>query len=76
MVSTKILNSTNVFIIDNNKKCFFSTILYQHIRLISEGSFNTEEWSNGCCMFDLINAALQSIRDFLKNIKKDLTDIC
>jgi len=38
MVSTKVLSSTTVFSIDNNK-CFLS-------RMISEGSCDTEDWSN------------------------------
>ncbi len=42
-VSTKILSSTTVFNIDNN----------QHIRMISEGSRDTEIWSN-----DAENSAL------------------
>ncbi len=37
MVSTKILSSTTVFNIDSTN---------QHIRMISEGSCDTEEWSN------------------------------
>ncbi len=46
-VSTKILSST-VFNIDN-KKCFLSS--NQHIRMISEGSCDTLDWSNGCWKF-------------------------
>ncbi len=37
--------------IDNNQKCFLSSI--SHIRLISEGSCDTEGWSN-----DAENSAL------------------
>ncbi len=40
-VSMKILGSTTVYNIDNN----------QHIRMISEGSRDTEHWSNGCWNF-------------------------
>jgi len=40
MVSTKIISSTTVFNIDNNKECFVD------IRVISEGSWDTETWSN------------------------------
>ncbi len=36
MVSTKICSSMTVFNIDNN----------HHIRMISEGSRDTEDWSN------------------------------
>ncbi len=36
MFSTKTLSSTTVFNTDNKKR----------IRLISEGSFDTEDWSN------------------------------
>ncbi len=44
----KFHNST-VFNIDNNQKCFFN----QHIRIISEGSCDTEDWRN-----DAENSAL------------------
>ncbi len=52
-VSTKILSSTTDFNVDNinNKKYFLS----QHIRIISEGSCDTEDWSN-----DAENSALPS----------------
>jgi len=49
MVSTKMLSSTTVFSIDNNKRLFPN----QHIRVISEGSCDTEDWSN-----DAENSAL------------------
>jgi len=42
------------FNIDNNKKCFWADI-DQHIRMISEGSCDTEDWSN-----DAENSALPS----------------
>ncbi len=41
-----MLSSTNIFNFYNNKKCYWSTELDQHIRLISEGSCDTEDWSN------------------------------
>ncbi len=44
-VSTKIWSSTTVFNTDNNQKCFLS--------MISEGSCDTEDWSN-----DAENSAL------------------
>ncbi len=44
MVCTKILSGATVFNIDNNKKCFLST--NQHIRMISGGSCDTEDWRN------------------------------
>ncbi len=40
----KIRSSATVFYIDNNKKCFLSTNLC--IRMISEGSRDSEDWSN------------------------------
>ncbi len=44
MVNTKILSSTTVFSIDNNKKCLLSSKLKKKI---IEGSCDTEDWSNG-----------------------------
>jgi len=41
MVSTKILHSKTFSHIDNNKKS-----PNQHCRIISEGSCDTEDWSN------------------------------
>ncbi len=38
-VSTKILSSTTVFYIGNNKKCFLSV---KHIRVITEASRDTD----------------------------------
>ncbi len=53
-VSMKIWSSTIVFNIDNNQKCFwFFWAANQHIRIISEGSCDTEDWSN-----DAENSAL------------------
>ncbi len=52
MVLTKILSSTTVFNNDNNKMFFKQK--NQHIRMISEGSCDTEDWSN-----DAENTALQ-----------------
>ncbi len=51
-VSTKILSSTTVFNIDINKK---SWAVNQHIRMISEESCDTDDWSN-----DAENSALPS----------------
>ncbi len=48
-VSTKSLSCTTVFNIDNNKKC-----ANQYIRMSSEGSCDTEDWSN-----DADNSALR-----------------
>jgi len=42
-----ILKSTNLFISENNTKCFLGN-LNQHIRMISEGSCDTEDWRKGC----------------------------
>ncbi len=50
---TKILNITTVFNIDNNKN--ISWVANQHIRMISKGSCDTEDWSN-----DAENSALSS----------------
>jgi len=41
--TTKLLISTTVFNIDNNKKCFLST--KSPVR-ISEGSYYTKDWNN------------------------------
>ncbi len=50
--------------------------VYQHIRMISEGSCDTEDWCNDIsqyycfsCILDQINAGLVSRREFFKNIK-------
>ncbi len=48
----KYISSTAAFNIDNNKKNV-SWAANQHIRMISEGSCNTEDWSN-----DAENSAL------------------
>jgi len=50
MVFTKILSSTTAFKINNNNKHF---TVNQHIRIISEGSYDTEDYSN-----DVENSAL------------------
>ncbi len=50
-----MLSSTNIFNFYNNKKCYLSTELNQHIRMISEGSCDTEDWSD-----DAENTALPS----------------
>ncbi len=46
------------FSIDNNNTCFLST--NQHISLISEGSCDTEDWSN-----DAENTALTTGRNYI-----------
>ncbi len=54
MVSTKMLSSTaTVFIIDNNEWWNVSWAAIQHIRMISEGLFVTEDWNN-----DAVNSVL------------------
>jgi len=45
MVSTKTLGSTTLFNIGNNDNGIFLAS-NQHIRIISEGSCVTEDWSN------------------------------
>jgi len=52
MVSSKILSSTTAFNIDSNNVSWAEN---QHIRMISEGSCDTEDWSN-----DAENSALPS----------------
>ncbi len=44
MVLTKIWNKTTIFNLDNNKKCFLRS--KSEYRMISEGSCDTEDWSN------------------------------
>ncbi len=51
IVSTKILSSTTVFNIDNNRKCFKQRMIcdfwwFQFFFMISVGSCDTEDWSN------------------------------
>ncbi len=60
--STKILGSTAVFNIDNNINVSWAA--NQHIRMISEGSCDSEDWSN-----DAENSAL------ITEINYILTDI-
>jgi len=43
MVYIKILSSATVFTIDNDEKCFRAP--NQHIRMISEGSCDSEDFS-------------------------------
>ncbi len=54
MASTDIISSTTVFNIDNNKK-YVSWAANQHIRMISEGSCDTEDRSS-----DAENSSLPS----------------
>ncbi len=56
----KIFASTTVFNIDN-KKLFLS--INQHLRIISEGSCDTEDWSNNCWKFSF---AITGINFFKK----------
>ncbi len=49
LFSQKILSYTAVFNIDNKIYIFWAP--NQHIRMISEGSCDTEDWSNGCRKF-------------------------
>ncbi len=63
MVYTK-LSSTTILNINNKKK--FSWAPNQHIRMISKGSCDTEDWSNVCwkICFDItgINGVLEYIK--------------
>ncbi len=43
--STKLLNSTTIFNLESNEKTNVSSALVQHIKIISEGTSDTE---NGC----------------------------
>ncbi len=58
VASTKIKDSTAVilFNIDDIEKCNISGAANQHIRMISEGSCDTEDWSNNP---QIINLASQ-----------------
>ncbi len=51
-VSTNILSSTTLF---KNKKCYGTWAANLHIKMISEGPCDTEDWSN-----DAENSALIS----------------
>jgi len=53
MVFTKILSSTTAFKINNNNNNNKHFTVNQHIRIISEGSYDTEDYSN-----DVENSAL------------------
>ncbi len=44
--SSESCHGRTVFNIDHNEKCFVSWAANQHIRMISEGSCDTEDWSN------------------------------
>ncbi len=55
----KNIKHRNCFNIDNNKHCFFGAPA-QHIRMISKGSYETEDRSN-----DAENSALLSLISFL-----------
>jgi len=62
-VSTEIsISCTTVVNIDNNKKCF---LLGHQIRMISEGSRGTEDWSN-----DAENSALHQRNKLHLKIEK------
>jgi len=50
-VSAEIWSSTTVFNIDNNHNVYWAA---NHIRVISEGSCDTEDWSNDDENSDLI----------------------
>jgi len=52
-VYTEILSSTTVFNTDDNNKCFLSTKLSYDYDMISEGSCDTEDWSNDAENSDL-----------------------
>ncbi len=58
MVSKKILSSTTVFNIDTNNPVSWAA--NHHIRMISGGSCDTEDWSN---------PSITGINDILKQIQ-------
>ncbi len=60
-ISTKILSSTTVFNIFNNMIYFLSKKINKHIKMISEGSCDTEYCSN-----DAENFAIIGITYFLE----------
>ncbi len=60
-VSIKILSSTTVFRINNNKKKY-SWSQNQHIRMISKGSSDTEDWSNKCWIFNFASHLINILK--------------
>ncbi len=63
-----IKDEKTIFNIDNNQKCFLSS--NQHIRMISEGSCDTEDWSN-----DGENSALITEINYIYSDRKQLFEI-
>ncbi len=58
-----ILSSTNVLNIDSNH-CFLSN--KSHIRMISEGSCDTEYWINGLLPFSFASRGINKILKYIK----------
>ncbi len=48
--------------------------MYQHIKMISKGSCETEDWSNGCWKFSFVTTGINYILKYIKN-RKLLFDI-
>ncbi len=48
--------------------------MYQHIKMISKGSYYTEDWSNGCWKFSFVTTWINYILKYIKN-RKQLFDI-
>ncbi len=66
-VSTKLLSSTTVFNFDNKK---VSWAPKQHIKMISEGSCDTEDWSNDCWKFSFAITRINYILKYTEMEKR------
>ncbi len=62
MFFTKILSSTTVFNVDNNKKCFLSSKSAYY----NDFCRNMWHWSNGCWNFSCINPGINYIFKYIK----------
>ncbi len=67
-IPTKILNSTTLFNIVQKK----SWTPNLHIRMISEGSCDTEDWNNGCWKFSFAITGINGISKYIKIEKKTI----
>jgi len=61
-----MLSSTNVFNIDNNKKCYLTPNQYE--KMISKGSCDAEDWSNYAENFALLSDEEIKFENILKKI--------
>ncbi len=62
----KNIKQHNIFNIDNKD----SWAENQHIRMISEGSCDTEDWSNGCWKFSFTITGINYILKYITIEKK------